>query len=285
MLLRILDTYNDPQGYQSIISILGRLESLRFEKICLDFGQCDFFTAEMCAPLGATLYHAARRANVIQIVNLKPSVESVLSKNGFLSTYGHAKIPDQWDTTIPYQRFETKDEKYFASYVETSVMKRELPTMSPALSKRFRESIFEIFGNAVLHSGTTFGIFCCGQYFPNKKCESFTIVDLGVGFRKKVVSYLGSKLNSVQAIEWALDKQNTTKTGDIPGGIGLKLLREFITFNGGKLIILSDDGYWQLKGDGITTMLMHGSFPGTIVNIEINTADSKSYVLASEIAS
>jgi hypothetical protein len=283
MIIRIQDTRNDIYGYQSIINIVNELKGIRFESILLDFGQCNFYSAEMCAPLGAILYQVARRTNVIQIINLQANVEAILSKNGFLSNYGHALIPDQWETTIPYQRFEPKDEKYFAEYLETRVMKQELPKMTGLLAKLFSRSIFEIFGNAVLHSKTELGIFSCGQFFPGKHCISFTIVDLGVGFRSNVSNYLVTELDSVQAIRWALDQRNTTKSGDIPGGIGLKLLCEFITYNQGKLVIVSDDGYWQRHGEHDSSRTLVGSFPGTIVNIEINTADQKSYALASEI--
>jgi len=33
----------------------------------------------------------------------------------------------------------------------------------------------------------------------------------------------------------------------IPGGLGLKLLGEFINLNGGRLQIISDAGYWSLE--------------------------------------
>lgn len=43
----------------------------------------------------------------------------------------------------------------------------EMPDMSPGLLKKFRESLFEIFSNAVLHSRTELGIYSCGQLFPD----------------------------------------------------------------------------------------------------------------------
>ena len=52
--------------------------------------------------------------------------------------------------------------------------------MSAGLIKKFRESVFEIFSNAVLHSRTKLGIFSCGQFFPNRHQLDFSVVDLGV---------------------------------------------------------------------------------------------------------
>jgi hypothetical protein len=155
--------------------------------------------------------------------------------------------------------------------------------MSAGLLKKFRESIFEIFSNAVLHSGTEHGIFSCGQFFPNKQCLDFSITDLGVGIRERVNQRTGLALSSVEAIKWALSAGNTTKSGPIPGGLGLKILQEFIRLNAGRMQIVSATGYWELAGGQVQTRFFVKPFPGTVVTIEINTADTKSYFLASEL--
>ena len=155
--------------------------------------------------------------------------------------------------------------------------------MSPGLLKKFRESIFEIFSNAVLHSRTRLGIFSCGQFFPKKNKLDFTVADLGVGIRQNVCEYTGLNLSASQAIAWATVENNTTKGGSVPGGLGLKLLGEFIDLNGGCLQIVSDDGYWQRVNRNSSYYSLGHRFPGTVVNIEINTADTHSYVLSSEL--
>ncbi len=95
-------------------------------------------------------------------------------------------FPDTYGTTIPYQRFDVKDDRYFAGYIEkNSFIDRKCRTCLPDLVKKFRESVFEIFSNAVLHSRTTLGIFSCGQYFPKKHLLNFSVVDLGIGIRTK----------------------------------------------------------------------------------------------------
>ncbi|MDR1462706.1 MAG: ATP-binding protein, partial [Azoarcus sp.] len=150
------------------------------------------------------------------------------------------------------------------------------------LSRRFKDSILEIFYNADTHSETGLGIFACGQYFPKKKKLDFSIADAGIGIRRKIFRALKLKMNSDKAIEWALKEGNTVRKGNIPGGRGLKLLRDFVTLNDGRLQIVSDRGYWEMKGGQETLVRMDCSFPGTVVNIEINTADTKSYRLRSE---
>jgi hypothetical protein len=79
-----------------------------------------------------------------------------------------------------------------------------------------------------------------------------------------------------------LQEGHTTRKGKIPGGLGLKMLREFITRNQGRIQIVSDRGYWQLDAGQETLTRMEHAFPGTVVNIEINTADQASYRLRTE---
>lgn len=154
--------------------------------------------------------------------------------------------------------------------------------MSRGLLKKFRESIFEIFSNAVLHSRTRLGIFSCGQFFPKRDQLAFSVADLGVGMRQNIRRHLGSDLAPEEAIEWATRENNTTKRENVPGGLGLKLLREFIDLNQGCLQIVSDAGYWRRRSRRTTTRRLDRPFPGTVVSVEINTADQNSYSLSSE---
>ncbi len=244
-----------------------------------------WFDADMCAALGSLLYRLGETANVVKLHNIRPAIEQILSKNGFLSHYGRTLIPDHWGTTIPYHRFDVKDDRYFADYIETELMHRsEMPAMSPGLLKKFRESVFEIFSNAVLHSRTTKGIFSCGQFFPKRHRLDFSVADLGIGIRQNVQDNTGLNLAPEKAIAWATEGRNTTKRGQIPGGLGLKLLGEFIDLNGGRLQIVSDAGYWRREGGKTVIARFSEPFPGTVVSVEINTADTQSYILASELS-
>ncbi|MCZ7667861.1 MAG: ATP-binding protein [Chloroflexi bacterium] len=194
-------------------------------------------------------------------------------------------IPDTWGTTIPYQRFDIKDDRYFAGYIEDEFVHRpEMPDMSPGLLKKFRESVFEVFSNAVIHSQTKQGIFSCGQFFPKRNNLDFSVADLGIGIRQNILDNRRLDLTPEKAILWATEGRNTTKQGPVPGGLGLKLLGEFIDLNGGCIQIVSDAGYWRREGHQVKTALLRHPFPGTVVSLEINTADTQSYVLTSELS-
>jgi len=153
--------------------------------------------------------------------------------------------------------------------------------MTPALLKRFRESLFEIFENALEHSYTKYGVFACGQHYPKDERLDFTVVDLGIGFHGNIHKKLGVLFSPNEAIQWALTGK-TTRIGR-PGGLGLKLLREFINLNGGRLIIVSDVGYCELSRGNVSTQSLSKPFPGTALTIEVNTADQSSYCLTTEV--
>jgi hypothetical protein len=150
-------------------------------------------------------------------------------------------------------------------------------------NSKFQECIFEIFSNAVLHSRTELGIFSCGQFFPKKHNLDFSVTDLGIGIYKNVNEVTKLNLSPENAIVWAISGRNTTKHGQVPGGLGLKLLCEFIDLNGGCLQIVSDAGYWKRENNESIVEPLNYPFPGTIVNVQIKTNDEHSYMLSSEL--
>lgn len=275
---------HDQSGFDHLVQLHVETGSCVFDAIEIDMGTATWFDADMCAPFGAILYRLGSEMNTIHLTNIRTNVERILSKNGFLSNYGRTRIPDTWGTTIPDQRFDVKDDRYFAGYIESELVNRaEMPQMSVGLAKKFRESVFEIFSNSVIHSQTKLGIFSCGQFFPNRNRLDFAVADLGIGIKKNVEENAGLSLAADKAIVWATQGTNTTKRGSIPGGLGLKLLGEFINLNGGRIQIVSDAGYWCLRKGKISAALLPFPFPGTVVSIEIDTSDKQSYALSSEL--
>ena len=275
---------HDYAGFEELARLHTHTKECFFDNVEIDMNGTHRFDADMCAPFGAILYSLGENLNRVNLIQIPQNVETILSQNGFLSHYGRVQIPDLWRTTIPYQRFDVKDDRYFSDYVEKEFIHRpEIPKMSPGLLKKFRESIFEIFNNAVSHSHTNLGIFSCGQFFPDRNQLDFTVADLGVGIRQNIKHYLGIQLSPEKAIRWATEGSNTTKHDSVPGGLGLKILCEFIDLNGGSIQIVSDAGHWQRRNKKIVTNPLIYPFPGTVVSVEINTADTNVYRLTSEL--
>ena len=241
-------------SFETLAHLYAQTKEVVLDDIEIDMTATNWFDADMCAAFGAILYSLGRRLNEVSLIGIPQRVEKILSKNGFLSHYGRTRISDQWETTIAYRRFDVEDDHYFAGYIEGELIHRsEIPEMSPALLKKFRESIFEIFSNAVLHSSTDLGIFSCGQFFPNRNRLDFTVADLGVGIPENVKRHIKLELPPEKAIAWATEEFNTTKRGELPGGLGLKILCDFIDLNGGCIQIVSDAGYWRRRDRKIVT--------------------------------
>ena len=111
-----------------------------------------------------------------------------------------------------------------------------------------------------------------------------TIVDCGVTVPQNVNNYLksnsGLPLSDCDAIKWAFKKGNTTK--DIPGGLGLAILKDFIKMNNGSIQMISGNGMIEIHGDEVEHFLLKTEFPGTIVNMKFNFDDDKNYFMTSE---
>lgn len=286
MKLNIGTVRSDCAGFNSIAHIAEQSHGAFSDSVEVDFSSCDFFEANMAAPLYVVVARLRDELNDVSLINLKPALDTILRKNHFLARFQKTVLIDANQTTVPFKIFKLQAGEQFFEYLESCMYGKGIPAMSAALTKRFQQSLFEIFQNAAIHSKSESGIFTCGQFFPQMHRLDFTIADAGVGIRDNVRQYTGNvKMNSCAAIKWALTEGNTTKTGNQPGGLGLKLLKDFIRINKGKLQIVSRFGCYEFSASGGSCRKLDHDFPGTCVNIEINTQDKNSYYLKSELSS
>jgi len=266
--------------YNQFTKLYKKLGDIYFDNINIELQT--WFGANMSAVLGGLLDKVSF-TNTISVTSNNPATIDILKKNTFLANYGYEIVSDVNNTAIKYLKLKPAESRYFNLYVLTELLsKTALPTMTEGLRKKIAESIYEIFVNAQIHSGTDY-IYTCGQFFPQKHMIEFTIVDVGSGFKKiinKRFSANNTSLTSVQAIKWALINGHTTKT-DVSGGLGLSLLTEFIKLNKGKFQIISDNGFYELGAEEKSGFL-DAPFPGTIVNMKFRTDDINTYRLSTE---
>jgi len=279
--MSVLNQINDSiESYQQLINLYHANEKKLFETVAVELR--GWFSADMCAALGAILDKFTDDLNDLELTITSKPVETILSKNNFLSYYGFQKRYDDYHTTIEYLKLKPTDGKFFKTYVFNELLCRnELPKMSDLVRDKMAEAIYEIFVNAQIHSNTEH-IYTCGQFFPRRNVICFTIADVGVGFKNKVNERFKSNLSAVQAISWAIMERSTTKR-DITGGIGLAILKEFVVKNKGKMQIVSDDGFYEYGPGGENTHTFNAPFPGTIVNLQFRTDDNASYILKEEV--
>lgn len=270
-------------GFSNLAILQRRIVSSKATEVILDCGKITFFGANFCAVLGGIICEAEKNGQSIKIENIPPLQASIWNRNFFRPIDKNNPGVDLNDTIVHYREFPVKAEEKFRAYVHQELLsKHDMPMMSIALVREIQKSIHEIFSNAVNHSGCEL-IYTCGQYFPLKRTLEFTIVDMGHTIKANVIKSLRKSQSGPAAIEWAVEKGNTTKSGSIPGGLGFYFIREFLRLNGGKLQIASSDGYWEENNGQHSSRYLLGDFPGTIVNLTFIMQDKKSYLLKNEL--
>jgi len=272
------------RGFEDLAILAEDARELFSNRLEVDFSRCASFDPNMAAPLGAVLADIADRFNTIEIVGVPMVIERILRKNRFLVMYGYSPIEEETSTTIPLRRIQLSDEGLFAEYIQQHIGGKGIPSISDALGRVLRQSIFEVFQNAVIHSQSRLGVFVCGQFLPLEQRLQLTVADAGIGIQANVRQFLGREVSAPDALRWVLEAGNTTKIGAQPGGVGLKFLKEFISLNRGKLQIASGRGYYGFSDNDETFSGLTGDFPGTTVNLQINSADTNAYGSKYEIS-
>ncbi len=269
-------------GFFYLNTIQKRIASSTVEQIVIDCSQVRFFGANLCAVLAGIVSEAQSKGKRITFENVTGRLQDIWNRNHFLPIDPRMMAVDLNRTVVHFKRFAVNDDDGFRKYIHSELLsKQDMPFMSLGARKKIQESIYEIFSNAVIHSGCS-EILTCGQYYPNKHTLEFTIVDMGKTIRANVSSFLGSEVSGQTAIKWAAQEGKTTKKGSIPGGLGLSIIRRFLSLNNGKLQIASSDGYWEEYNGYEYTRESGGDFPGTIVNLTFNMQDNNGYQLDSE---
>lgn len=271
------------EGFECLGDLAKRTRNLFADELELDMSGVDFFDANMAAPLGAVLARVTDNFNAVEIVDAPDTVERILRKNRFLTRFRYKSLSDDNRTTVPFRRFRLSDEGAFEEYIRRQFRGKGIPRMSKAARRVFEKKVFEVYQNAVIHSESQVGVFACGQFFPRKNRLDFTVADAGIGVRGAVRRYFrNSRISSIPALKWALKPSNTTKRGSQPGGLGLQFLQNFSRLNRGKLQIATRFAFYEFNCGAEDFQKMSASFPGTAVTIEVNTADTATYVLATE---
>ncbi|MDY0181335.1 ATP-binding protein [Aliarcobacter skirrowii] len=273
------NVHNDFDGYNKLVNFYSEYKDEFLEDIKLNINI--WFDANLCSVLGSIVDKFSESLNS---VNFMPSdnIQIILQKNSFLSQFGYSSLSDTYHTTIKYLKLKTTDGRFFSDYVENQLLIREeFPTMSDAVHEKISQSIYEMFVNAQIHSETSH-IYTCGQYFPARNTLDFTIVDTGIGFAGRIKKNFDLEISSKEAIIWSLKDGNTTKK-DVSGGIGLALLKEFISQNNGKIQIITGNSLYQMSNRIEDFLTLDNFFDGTIINMSFKTDDSTSYTFVDEL--
>lgn len=261
-------------GVSELLKFYEWARQYKYSSVQLNISPCNSMDANLSALLLA-IVHKLKAENKIYVFLILADGMNVFMRNGLiahLSGKGNANpYTDNRESTIPCTVFDTTDDEGFCQYVRRDFFGHRGLLNVPSTTKINLTTHFEeIFVNVLQHAETTYPVFTCGQYFPEKNVLKFTLVDLGQGFLKKIAQKTKGEVNTDnQAIIWSTYDLNTTK--DIltfgPGGTGLKELKKYCAENDGSLHISSGQGYVNfLKGKTMEYRLP-APMPGSLVNL------------------
>lgn len=157
--------------------------------------------------------------------------------------------------------------------------------VSARLGNAIRGVVWEIFANAFEHSKSPIGVFTCGQLYPKKEQLCLSVVDFGEGIPSRVSKYRRRPWDPPsESLRWAFARGNTTERSPSKSrGMGLDLLKSFVSVNDGQLSIYTDGARARIGKDEESFEDMGERFRGTIVDIRLR-CDERLYVLTSELS-
>lgn len=278
----------DKKGFHHLSLMWNELVKLEKSRICVNFDNCKIVDANLAAALGSMLDALVDMGHEVYVTYPRSkSTRKALSRIGFLKAFNVKTLIEERENFIQYRRFSVSQSIDFKEYIQKDLIeKQRFPQCTPKAAEKIIESIYEIFANAVSHTGCKY-IYCCGECHNHLGVPmlDMTLVNLGRTISENVNKYLETHgqniLSQTDSLKWAFGKGNTTK--DIPGGLGLSILQEFIDINEGRIQMVSGCAVLNYSNKQFETSELDVSFPGTIVNVEFNIADKKTYSLVDEV--
>lgn len=278
----------DKAGYEFLCELYEEMHAVENEVIYVDFSRCRTFDANLSAVLGAIF--DKRQNDGCQIflrAPKSPGVRRALSRNKFFKAFALDTPNEDRESYIDYQWFGVSDTQTFKEYIGSElIQKRKFPNCTDKAKDKIIESIYEIFANAVSHGGCD-RVYCCGEVHSrnNKTMLDMTFVNLGLSVVDNVNRFMEERgeevMSSCDALNWAFVEGHTTK--QITGGLGLAILKQFIGMNEGTIQMISGDAMLEIKGTQHQGTPLDKWFPGTIVTVEFNCDDDKTYLMKDEV--
>lgn len=263
---------------------LGKLQydvySCKENVVILDFRQCVFSHAAFTAYFGALKSLAQKWGKDVVFYTADNNVRRYFLDSGLYSHFSQSTGMHRNKNSIPFTKVNLDDESlidYIGNILDLAPI-----TLSEKCRDLLFKNIYEIFSNAVEHSHSQYGVFACGHWMPHKKKLVFSVCDTGTGI-SRTIKQKDASLSSVQALDWALKRGNSTKqlSDGVPRGLGLSDLKAFIKLNNGDLNIFTNDVYYKCSVTEKITSLQYDIL-GTLITLTITADYNHVYILREE---
>jgi hypothetical protein len=247
--------------------------------LTFDFSDCQVLPHYAIAFLGGLVRSIESDGRHVTIDWNTTSTEifTKLDRNGFYTCHsGNGEGGD--GNEFPYQEYLTIDTDGFITYLQDLWFGRSPVPIDSCVQLEAIANVVEIYVNAFEHADSNVGVFVYGQHYHHQGELNLTLVDFGLGIPHKVKTHLNQHLmEASEAIEWALARGNSTGNENVPRGIGLGNLINFVKENDGRLEIFSDDGYSISSRNELLCVKYPRRFYGTLINISLKCANLQYY--------
>lgn len=282
----IRDSRND---YYSLFDI-WRLAVNSPHGAVFDFTKCTALHPNAVAFLGGVVRLCQHYGKTVQVdwLSVQPQVLLPLCQNGFALMFGRPIRPWAGEHLIPYREDTISAANPVCDYLSDEWLGKGWISISDSLRDGIVGKVWEIYANSFEHAQSPIGVFSCGEHFNSTNELILSVVDFGTGIPSKIRDFLklDPRLTTIQSsalLRWACIQGNTTVT-DVPRGMGLNLLKEFVKVNNGSLEIYSEDSYAIMDKNGEQYHDLPKKFNGTIVSIKL-ICDARFYRFAHEPSS
>jgi anti-sigma regulatory factor (Ser/Thr protein kinase) len=289
---------DDDNGYSYIFRLAKNIMDNPHRYFNFNFKNCSVVDQNAIAMFGGLAKHVnqvnsftkvgitrgaiAKYKIKFEIDSMSENVKKKLIKNNFLSFFNDGSCSGfpKGDYVGYREHTDYLDAEAIVLHLRDQWLSDEKIHISADLKNSIVSKVLEIFMNAYGHSEKTneAKVISCGEYDEKEKNLKLTVMDFGVGIIENVQAHLKKKLKEVDAMEWALQTGNSTKTDsideDIPRGLGFGVLNEFVRVNKGNIRVYSNNCYASTDKDGdYSVSKLNTNFPGTLVTITINCDD------------
>ena len=257
-------------GFEALNRLGEEFRRFNNAVIRVDLSAIQEFDLSMAAALRIIVQKAERQENVVLFSRLSDAARASLRISNYFGP------PRPFKHVIPLMSFKLNQGIDFSVHAKKQLSRRDMPRLSKSYTELMLETLDELFANASLHSKSLTNVIFSGRYSAKKGRFSLVIADGGIGIPSVINQTLNRKMAAAESINWAMTSPNTTRRGDIPGGLGSKIVREFVRANSGNLTVVSDNGFWREEGSGVIKRTLASPFPGTITLLEVDMRSTSS---------
>jgi len=267
---RLTCAATDREGISALARMDADLEWSDEEMVIVSFSESARCDSTFAAPLAVVLNRIEDRKKQFEFGGVPKIIQDLFFQNWFFHGLGISVRPEGVPATcIPFEHFQTSEIERFYDYLDQHLEGKGLPPLDSTFSLQLLQCLGEVFVNTETHSDSALGVFVCGQHYPAQQRLDLTIVDAGVTIPECIAKRFGRHLSAPHALAWVMEEGNTTKR--YPGGVGLKLLRNFAREQHGAVWIASGGAFWSMESGVESITELKDPFPGTAVNLQIPT--------------